>query len=618
MQSHEETTPMRRIPLNVFIAGALSVLMVVMVSAFGLITYGHFQRTLLASMLSTLDSAVESNANSLSDLVVRVRSCVNLFPDMQNDTLSALLYESGDMYERYQRYVKIRDKIDNYLDVIISSEVSRAAMVFIMDESMPMSAICTKSAPDYIFRETLNTQQMSRVIRSACFEDEPYYREALEKCGETVWFTNPDMPDMLFAAQAVRQTALKYGRVKTYDLGVMLIGFNMDWIGARLNENVFLKDASVYIAAGEDVVYPSGTARSGLTAADLCAPAEETDESGRELTAYGGETCFRWTTPLGDGLVMTTLVSGALVRKMAFESLRLVLVALTVILIVLLIATVLLVKTALGPIRRLSRHMQEGLLESVETPPLARRIVETNALYESFNSRNTRILKLMDEMRAIEREKREQDFRLLQAQINPHFIYNTFNAISYRELMRGEDDVANILDDMSAIMRYSIKEADQLVPFARELDILEKYIRIERECSAIPILCEQGDVSACLDFPVPKMILQPLAENALLHGRNTDDKAVRLKLETEIRSDEWLIRLRDSGRNKDIAALNARLEADLPSPGGRGIGMLNVHLRIKRRFGAPCGLHFEQTPEKNTVAVLRIRRVARPFRENQS
>ena len=69
MQSHEETTPMRRIPLNVFIAGALSVLMVVMVSAFGLITYGHFQRTLLASMLSTLDSAVESllAANPISN-----------------------------------------------------------------------------------------------------------------------------------------------------------------------------------------------------------------------------------------------------------------------------------------------------------------------------------------------------------------------------------------------------------------------------------------------------------------------------------------------------------------------------------------------------------------------
>ena len=372
MQSNE-TRAKRRIPLNVLIAGALSVLMVVMVSAFGLITYRHFQKSLLSSMLSTLDSAVESNVHSLSDLTARVRSCVRLFPDMQNDTLSALLYDGGDMYERYQRYVKIRDKIENYLDVIVSSEVSRAAMVFIMDDSMPMASICTKSAPDYIFREMLNNQQMSRVIRSACFEDEPYYREALEKRGEIVWFTRAELPDMLFAAQAVRQTALKYGRVRTYDLGVMLIGFNMDWIGARLNENVFLEGASVYIAADGDVVYPSGAAQSGMTADNICAPCAETDPGGRETALYGGETCFLWTTPLGDGLVMTTLVSGARVRQMALGSLRLVLVALIVILIVLLIATVLLVYAALRPIRRLSGHMKEGLLESIEPSPMARR-----------------------------------------------------------------------------------------------------------------------------------------------------------------------------------------------------------------------------------------------------
>ena len=591
MQSHEETTPMRRIPLNVFIAGALSVLMVVMVSAFGLITYGHFQRTLLASMLSTLDSAVESNANSLSDLVVRVRSCVNLFPDMQNDTLSALLYESGDMYERYQRYVKIRDKIDNYLDVIISSEVSRAAMVFIMDESMPMSAICTKSAPDYIFRETLNNQQMSRVIRSACFEDEPYYREALEKCGEIVWFTNPDMPDMLFAAQAVRQTALKYGRVKTYDLGVMLIGFNMDWIGARLNENVFLKDASVYIAAGEDVVYPSGTARSGLTAADLCAPAEETDESGRELTAYGGETCFRWTTPLGDGLVMTTLVSGALVRKMAFESLRLVLVALTVILIVLLIATVLLVKTALGPIRRLSRHMQEGLLESVETPPLARRIEETNALDESFNSRNTRILKLMDDMRAIEREKREQDFRLLQAQINPHFIYNTLDSVSCMALIAGCDDIASAMGALAAIMRYNLKEPDKLVPLSTEMETAKSYIRIQsvRCAGELSVTYDLAPESmACL---MPKMSVETLIENAAVHVRT----APRITVSSRVREDVLTIVVAGEGDDGDAALIMRHPAGEVQlATHSTGLGIRNVDQRVKLLFGAQYGLRYER------------------------
>lgn len=590
MQSNE-TRAKRRIPLNVLIAGALSVLMVVMVSAFGLITYRHFQKSLLSSMLSTLDSAVESNVHSLSDLTARVRSCVRLFPDMQNDTLSALLYDGGDMYERYQRYVKIRDKIENYLDVIVSSEVSRAAMVFIMDDSMPMASICTKSAPDYIFREMLNNQQMSRVIRSACFEDEPYYREALEKRGEIVWFTRAELPDMLFAAQAVRQTALKYGRVRTYDLGVMLIGFNMDWIGARLNENVFLEGASVYIAADGDVVYPSGAAQSGMTADNICAPCAETDPGGRETALYGGETCFLWTTPLGDGLVMTTLVSGARVRQMALGSLRLVLVALIVILIVLLIATVLLVYAALRPIRRLSGHMKEGLLESIEPSPMARRIVETDALYESFNRRNERILKLMDDVRAIEREKREQDFKLLQAQINPHFIYNTLDSVSCMALIEGCDDIASAMGALAAIMRYNLKEPDRLVPLSTEMETVKSYIRIQT------VRCA-GDLSVTYDLApqslaclMPKMSVETLIENAAVHVRT----APRITVSSRIADGVLSVVVSGEGDDGDAALIMRHLTGEVQlATHSTGLGIRNVDQRVKLLFGAQYGLRYER------------------------
>ncbi len=590
MQSNETRTK-RRIPLNVLIAGALSVLMVVMVSAFGLITYRHFQKSLLSSMLSTLDSAVESNVHSLSDLTARVRSCVRLFPDMQNDTLSALLYDGGDMYERYQRYVKIRDKIENYLDVIVSSEVSRAAMVFIMDDSMPMASICTKSAPDYIFREMLNNQQMSRVIRSACFEDEPYYREALEKRGEIVWFTRAELPDMLFAAQAVRQTALKYGRVRTYDLGVMLIGFNMDWIGARLNENVFLEGASVYIAADGDVVYPSGAAQSGMTADNICAPCAETGPGGRETALYGGETCFLWTTPLGDGLVMTTLVSGARVRQMALGSLRLVLVALTVILIVLLIATVLLVYAALRPIRRLSGHMKEGLLESIEPSPMARRIVETDALYESFNRRNERILKLMDDVRAIEREKREQDFKLLQAQINPHFIYNTLDSVSCMALIEGCDDIASAMGALAAIMRYNLKEPDRLVPLSTEMETVKSYIRIQT------VRCA-GDLSVTYDLApqslaclMPKMSVETLIENAAVHVRT----APRITVSSRIADGVLSVVVSGEGDDGDAALIMRHLTGEVQlATHSTGLGIRNVDQRVKLLFGAQYGLRYER------------------------
>ena len=519
MHNREEMTPTRLIPLNVLIAGVLSALMVVMVSAFGLLTYMHFQRTLLSSMLSTMDSAVESNANSLSDLAVRVRTCVNLFQDTQGDTLSALLYNGDDMYERYQCYVNIRDKLENYLDVIVSSEISRTVMVFMIDDSMPMSSICTQLRLDYVFEDVQYNSQLSRVSRSTHFEDEDFYRAALANDGATVWFTNPDMPDMLFAAQAVQQTAFKYGRVRTYEMGVMLVGFNMDWIGARLSENVFLRDASVYVTAGEDVVYPFEAAQCGMTASMICTPTGEIDESGRALVTYNGEACFSWMMPLGDGLVMTTLVSGARVRQMAFESLWLVLVALMVILILLLIATVLLVKTILKPIKWLSQHMQEGLLEKVETPPLARCIVETNALYANFNSRNMRILKLMDDIHAIEREKREQDFRLLQAQINPHFIYNTLDSVSCMALIEGCDDIAAAMGALATIMRYNLKEPDKLVPLSTEMEMVKSYICIQMARCA-------GDLSVTYDLApesmaclMPKMSVETLIENAVMYAQ---------------------------------------------------------------------------------------------------
>lgn len=591
MQSRDEKNGKRRIPLNVLIAGTLSALMVGMVGIFGLITYSHFLNTLQQSMLSTLDSAVESNAHSISDLVARVRSCVALFPDMQNDTLDALLYESGDMYQRYQRYVRIRDKIDNYLDAIVSSEVSRACLVFIVDDDMPMSAICTKIRPNYFFKELLLSAPTTRVSRSAYFEDETFYCAALDAPDTVVWFNNPDAPDMLFAAQAVRQTALKYSRVRTYELGVMLIGFNMDWIGARLSENVFLEGASVYITAGEDVLYPSGAAQSGLTAETICTPLGEEGEGGRALALHDGEKCFCWTTPLGDGLVMTTLVSGARVRQMAFESLRLVLVALTVILLVLLLATVLLVRAALGPIRRLSHHMQEGPLESLETPPLARRIVETNALYESFNSRNTRILKLMDDIRAIEREKREQDFRLLQAQINPHFIYNTLDSVSCMALIAGCDDIASAMGALAAIMRYNLKEPDRLVPLSTEMETVKSYISIQsvRCAGELSVKYELSPESmACL---MPKMSVETLIENAAVHVCTPP----RITVTSRVREGVLTIVVSGEGDNGDAELIMRHLAGEVQlAAHSTGLGIRNVDQRVKLLFGAQYGLRYER------------------------
>ena len=508
---------------------------------------------------------------------------------------------SGDRIQDYKAYGQIVSRLNSDLESVLSGTAEDYSVLWLMDDRLPLTRMF--AFPAITPREISLTQTPGRSLylaRLSNFSGEGFVRAALEN--DAPVYTALGKGFLCIARHnGGKRFDKSAGAVRKYDLGVLAISFDLSGCFDEMKRAEGMQNAHCCLLDGAGNVLIADCGRSDCPAAgegrgDYMALAEE----------------------LNSGLRISVIVPWRDIDQTAAT----IFISLAVLAALLILAGLITAQTVsssfIKPIEQFTALISRGAVEEIDAGVYAGYKSNIQSLFERYNAQIRRIRQLIENVK--EQEKREYDVRmqLLQAQINPHFIYNTFNAISYRELMRGEDDVANILDDMSAIMRYSIKEADQLVPFARELDILEKYIRIERECSAIPILFEQGDVSAYLDFPVPKMILQPLAENALLHGRNTDDKAVRLKLKTEIRSDEWLIRLRDSGRNKDIAALNARLEADLPSPGGRGIGMLNVHLRIKRRFGAPCGLHFEQTPEKNTVAVLRIRRVARPFRENQS
>ena len=588
MQSKEEKTAQRRIPLNVFIAGALSVLMVAMVSLCGMITYSHFSSTLRESMLSTLDSAVSGNANSIGDMITRVRTCVSLFPDAQTDTLDALLDDTGDMYYRYKRYVRIYDKLDNYLDVIISGVASQSALVFIVDDSMGMATICSKMKPWNLFESITGASAQHFISRSAYFEDEPFYQAALANPDRAVWFTREECPGMIFAAQAVRQTALKSSRVKTYNMGIMMVGFDVDWISERLSDNVFLEDAVVYISADNELIYASSDADEPSAVLEASA---ETDENGRSTIELRGMKYYRWAVELGDGLVMTTLVSDARVRQMAFDSLKLVLVTLTVILIVLLAATVLLVKAALKPIRRLSRHMSEDTLESIETPPLARYIVETDTLYESFNSRNGRILALMDDIRRIEREKREQDFRLLQAQINPHFIYNTLDSVSCMALIAGCDDIAAAMGALAAIMRYNLKEPDKLVPVSTEIEMVKSYIRIQVVRCPGNITVNYALAEESLNCLLPKMSIETLVENAVMHVC----KEPRITVSSRIEGDTLTITVSGEGDDGDAALIMRHLAGEVQlATHSTGLGIRNVNQRVKLIFGAQYGLRYER------------------------
>ena len=115
---------------------------------------------------------------------------------------------------------------------------------------------------------------------------------------------------------------------------------------------------------------------------------------------------------------------------------------------------VLLAAKIVAPIKRLSKHMQAGHAELITCDTVGQD--ETGKLYRAFNTLMTRLHQSMDDTVTAMEKQKEAELRALQAQINPHFVYNTLNSVSSLALYYEKQDIAEVVDNLSKIMRYSI------------------------------------------------------------------------------------------------------------------------------------------------------------------
>lgn len=214
-------------------------------------------------------------------------------------------------------------------------------------------------------------------------------------------------------------------------------------------------------------------------------------------------------------------------------------------------------------------------------------------------------------LRATELERRLAQARLqaLQMQLNPHFLFNTLNAIS--SLMHKDVKAADrMLARLADLLRYALDSTDaQEVPLRKELDFLERYLEIERTRFGARLTVENSVDPAVLDALVPNLILQPLVENAIKHGieRKTRDGVIRLEA-----------RVAEGGR--------LSLEVEDNGPGlrpeparRRGIGLSNTRARLQQLYGQDHGFELRNLEGGGCLVrlILPLRRggraAGRPF-----
>lgn len=232
---------------------------------------------------------------------------------------------------------------------------------------------------------------------------------------------------------------------------------------------------------------------------------------------------------------------------------------------------------------------------------------ELKVMGDEFNEMLDQIGRMVqDEYEAKVLMERTQ-YKVLQAQINPHFLYNTLDTMSGIAASQDCTLVSGLCQSLSAIFRYSLDISDTQSTLQQEMAHVRNYLYVMDVRNGNTIKYNYQIDSDTLDDNIPRITLQPIVENALQHGlRNTRRKDKELTISATHKDGLLQIIIEDNGAGMDAKAMNEQLEkADIGRiEMGRSIGVMNVNARVKSVYGEGYGIHYESNPDCGTKAII--------------
>lgn len=267
-----------------------------------------------------------------------------------------------------------------------------------------------------------------------------------------------------------------------------------------------------------------------------------------------------------------------------------------------------------APVRALIRAMRdfENAADSYVYSPPEESVRELQVLSDSFSQMADRIRQLMERVRREETELRKTELRALQAQINPHFLYNTLDSIQWMCEAGNTEDAAKMVGALARLFRISISRGHELIPIRDEIRHAESYLLIQsyRYRNQFTYVFE---VDPELEgYLCNKITIQPLIENAIYHGidRMVDEGEIRITVRTAPDAEnDILITVADNGVGMTREQCGNILRKDRSDSGG--IGVKNVNDRLRIYFGEKYGLSIESEPDVGTTVTVRMPKIER-------
>lgn len=236
---------------------------------------------------------------------------------------------------------------------------------------------------------------------------------------------------------------------------------------------------------------------------------------------------------------------------------------------------------------------------------------QVNTLLTRVSSLNHRNIAAQARLYELELSKKQTQLYAYQSQINPHFLYNMLQCMRGISLMHGIPEVAQICTNMAMLFRYSIK-GTFLVPLKEEINIIDKYLYMIRIRFQDRIIYELETASDTLDCLIPKMILQPIVENAIFHGLENTESGGTVYIRTFREEKNLFITIHDNGsgfEQETLTHLQQLLSNDIAPESHNtfeksdGLGIMNIHNKIQLYEGDDYGISVTSSPGETVVTL---------------
>lgn len=232
---------------------------------------------------------------------------------------------------------------------------------------------------------------------------------------------------------------------------------------------------------------------------------------------------------------------------------------------------------------------------------------EVQELSDSFEHMVLRIQELMTTVREEEVNLRKTELKALQAQINPHFLYNTLDSIAWMCEQGRNADAVKMVHALARLFRISISRGHELIPIAKELEHAESYLQIQMYRYKNQFTYTFDVDPDCLGYYCNKITLQPIIENSINHGLDLMVEEGRIDVRVRFDGDDIVFSVQDNGVGMGPEQLEAIMQH---GPTDRtGIGIKNVNDRLKIYFGRSYGLSITSEPDVGTCVEIRMPRI---------